>query len=116
MAVSFNNSGVVTLTTSPQLIIAAGGAQSAVITRATMANNGGVAHNVTVYSVYPGNTPGAANIVVAPSGVPGTLQPGQSIALPLTGHNLVNGQGIYAAVDSGSDVTMSISVVLEDNS
>src|ERR1700748_2780965 len=103
MAIQYLNFDT-TLGASAQVVATSGPSSSGVITRATMTNNGGAGPEGTVYRGGAGGTPGAGNIIVAPGSVPGTIQAGQTAALPLTGHTLLNGQSLYASVDSGSDV------------
>ncbi len=108
MTTSYNNADIV-LTTSAATIATAGSMSSLLITRITATNTDILTHFVTVNRVINGGTASTSNQIVSPTDWPGKILPGQTIAIPLTGHNLVNGQSLQALADVNSVVNLSIS-------
>lgn len=110
MAVSFSNADV-SLTTAATPVLTSGISSPLSITRATITNTDTSSHTVTLYRVFSGGTPSVTNVIVSPNNFPGTIAAGETLALPLTGHNLVNGQAIYGLADVDNLVNISISYV-----
>lgn len=112
MTIQFSNTDA-TLTNSAVNILSSSFNTALTITRATIENSDSVAHNVTIYRVNQGGTPSTSNIIIAPGNYPGAIPAGETINLPLTGHSLVNGQSLFAMVDAGTSVNISISYTIQ---
>lgn len=114
MAIIFGNADL-QLQNTAQPIFSAGQNSSLLITRLTIVNTDTVSHGVTIYRVFNGGTPSTANEIVNSAQWPGLIAPGETIAVPLTGHNISNGQAIYAMADTSAVVNMSVSYIEQDN-
>lgn len=108
MPTSYNNADI-SLTTSAAVIVSGSFNSTLIITRATATNIDVVPHYVTIYRVVNGGSAASSNQIVSPKDWPGLINPGQTIAIPLTGHNLVNGQSLQALADVNSVVNLSVS-------
>lgn len=105
---TYNNADIV-LTTSAATIASVGSLSSLLITRITATNTDVLTHYVTIYRVIGGGSTSASNQIVSPRDWPGKISPGQTIAIPLTGHSLINGQSLQALADANSVVNLSVS-------
>ena len=101
----------VSLTNTAVVLLSSSISNSLTFTRVTITNTDTVAHNVTLYRVPSGGSPGTGNIIVAPGNFPGNIAAGETLAIPLTGHSLVSGQSLYGKANTSSVVNLSISYV-----
>lgn len=112
MPISFSNADI-QLGNSATTLLSSSIGVSLSITRCTLTNDDTVDHNLTLYRVNSGETPGATNVVISPDAYPGLIKAGETQALPLTGHNLVNGQAFYGMADAASVINISFSYVIQ---
>ena len=112
MPISFSNADIQLGNAATTLLSSSIGV-SLSITRCTLTNYDTVDHNVTLYRVNSGETPGSNNELLSPAAYPGLIKAGETQALPLTGHNLVNGQAFYGMADTANVVNVSFSYVIQ---
>ena len=93
-----------TLTIAVQTALAPPWGNQWLITKATATNSDSVARTVTVYRVPATGTAAAGNIVVEPM----TLQPSETVALPLSAQALVNGATLQASASADNVVNLNI--------
>lgn len=91
------------LTIAVQTVLNPGSAQW-LITKATVTNTDSAARTVTVYRVASAGTAGTGNIIIEPV----TLQAGETQALPLSGHAIVNAGTLQALASADNVVNMSV--------
>jgi hypothetical protein len=114
MTLSFSNTDS-TLTNSAASLLSSSISSSLIITRVTITNTDTVSHGVTLYRVQSGGSAATSNIIIGPNNYPGLIAAGESLALPLTGHNFVSGQSLYGMADTSGFVNISISYVAENS-
>ena len=93
------------LTNVAASVLTAQAAGALTILKATVANTDAAAHKVTLCRVPAGGNAIPANELVSGQVVNG----GETVILPISGHNLVNGQSLQAFAEVAGEVNISVS-------
>ena len=107
MALNVKNADVV-ISNTATIVYTIDNVSQATILKATVLNTDSILHTIDIYRVPNGSTAGSSNMMFDQLSV----NPSQTVVLPLNGQVLVNGQSLQATCDTANMVNFSISLAV----
>lgn len=108
MTLSVNSVDYV-LTNTAGVVLQSSSGQTMTVIKATVCNTDTNPHTVTVYRVPSGSSAAASNLLVDAMAVPA----GATLALPISGQPITQGQSWQALASTGALVNLSMGYLIE---